>query len=208
MRKVVCTIGSGPHRALLDVTAPALERYADRHGYDAVVLDRKVAPHRPASWSKVALLHDLVHDYDLVCWIDSDALVVDGAPDVADACVPRAFLHLVEHALPIGRVPNCGVMVLRGGATSRRLLLRLWRRVEFVQHHWWENAALLRLLGYRTTPPVHPVRPSAWRLGVHFLDRAWNSIPADPSPRPYVVHVPGLSLEDRLARLRAVASMA
>jgi galactosyl transferase GMA12/MNN10 family len=202
MRKVVCTIATGRHRELLDVTRPALDAYADRHGYDVVVLDRAVAAHRPASWGKIPLLHDLAARYDVAFWIDSDAVIVDDTVDVADELSPRAFLHLVEHTTTSGRVPNCGVLAVRGGARTRAFLERVWQKAEYAQHEWWENAAVLDLLGYRLEVPVRPARPSRWRLGVAWLDLAWNSIPSDPAPEPRILHFPGLAFTERLDRLR------
>jgi galactosyl transferase GMA12/MNN10 family len=202
VRKVVCTIAAGSHRAFLEVTRPGLEQYADRHCYDLVVLDRALVAHRAPSWSKIPLLHDLATQYDVALWVDSDAVIVDGSLDVSDVMEPRAFFHVVEHNTSAGRIPNCGVIAVRGGALTRAFLERVWHKREHVQHEWWENAAVLDLLGYRLRRPVRPTRPSIWRLGVGRLDRAWNSIPADPSPSPRIVHFPGLAFDDRLARLR------
>ena len=89
--------------------------------------------------------------------------------------------------------------------TTRRFLERVWRKTEYIQHEWWENAAVLDLLGYRVRTPVRPARPSPWRLGVSFLDTAWNSIPDDPAAAPRIVHLPGLPLETRRARMRELA---
>jgi hypothetical protein len=204
-RKVCCTLAVGPYAELLEVARPALEDYAARHGYDLVIADRTLAADRALSWSKVRLLHDLVQRYETAFWIDGDAIIVDGSVDIADALDPRAFLGVVEHSLPAGRVPNCGVMVLRGGSRARRFLERVWRKTEYIQHEWWENAAVLDLLGYRVRTPVRPARPSPWRLGVSFLDTAWNSIPDDPAAAPRIVHLPGLPLETRRARMRELA---
>jgi len=200
-RRVVCTIAHGPHRALLDVTGPALQDYAARYGYDVQIVDRRIAPNRPASWEKIALLHELVQRHDLVFWIDADARVLPNAPDVVDVLAPRRFLHLVEHRVRSQRIPNAGVMVMRGGLRSKKFLERVWNDVNAVHHPWWDNAAIIGLLGYRMVPTVRPARPSAWRLGVGFLDNAWNSIPEAPAPSPFVVHFPGRPLAERLEGL-------
>ncbi|HEX6476337.1 MAG TPA: hypothetical protein VF005_03620 [Acidimicrobiales bacterium] len=206
---MVCTIGHGPHRRLLDVTRPALERYADRHGYEVRVVESRWVPARPVSWDKVALLHSLVARYRVVFWVDADAVVMDDAPDVRQEVDRVRFLHLVEHRVDGERRPNAGVMVLRGGRLASRFLERVWDQHQFVQHPWWENAAIAHLLGYRVWPTMRPARPSAWRPLVGFLDRSWNSIPGDPSPRPHVVHFPGIPVHERLAALgSAVAGRA
>jgi hypothetical protein len=199
--RAVCTMAHGPHLALLDVTGPALARYAERHGYEAIEIRHRLDPSRPASWDKVVLLHALVQKFELVVWVDADALVLDDAPDIARALRSRRFLHLVEHRIPHGRVPNAGVAVLRGGPVSARFLDRVWSLHRYANDRWWENAAILHLLGYRDRDGMRPVVPSPWRLGFGVLDKAWNSIPADPAPRPHIVHFPGIPLADRLQLL-------
>ena len=207
-RRVLCTQGHGDHASLLAVALPALERYADRHHFDLHIVRHRVAPERPAAWDKVALLRALVDDYETVGWIDADAIIVDGAPDIAAACDPSRSVHLVEHRIAQQRIPNSGVMVLTEPKAATRLLDRLWTKREYTHHRWWENAALLDLLGYSVTPPVYPVRPSRWRRLIGRLDHAWNSIPADPSPRPYIRHFPGLPIGDRLHEMQMVSSSA
>jgi hypothetical protein len=99
------------------------------------------------------------------------------------------------------------VLALRGGARSAQFLEAVWSQTRFVHDRWWENAAINHLLGYRTIPlrGVVPVVPSRWRAGTRFLDGRWNSIPDVPAVAPYIVHYPGIPLEQRLARLRADA---
>ena len=193
---------------LFEVTGPALERYANAHGYELVVLHHRLARVRPPAWDKVVLLHSLVSENDLVVWIDCDALVVDNAPDVSAALDPGRFLHLVEHRTDRGRIPNTGVLALQGGERSRQFLDHVWRQRQFVHDRWWENAAVNHLLGYRDVRGgVRPLAPSRWRGRVGFLDRAWNSIPDDPAPRPHVVHFPGVPLDVRLRELRRHAAL-
>jgi hypothetical protein len=204
--RVICTLAHGPHQALYDVTAPTLARYAKAHGYEFIGINHRLEPSRPAAWDKIVLLHELTADHELVVWIDADAVACDDAPDIADALQPRRFLHLVEHRIARGRVPNTGVIVMRGGVASRRFLDRVWSQPRTVHHEWWENAAMLRVLGYRDVGGFRPVVPTPWRLGMGLLDKAWNSIPADPALRPYIVHYPGLPLDERLTALqRAIA---
>jgi hypothetical protein len=196
----------GPHLALLDVTGPALDRYAERHGYELIEVKHRLDPTRPASWDKIVLLRELVRRFDLVVWFDADALVLDAAPDIEDALRPRKFLHLVEHRVDGARVPNAGVIALRGGQLSARFLDHVWRQRRFIADKWWENAAILHLLGYRDFDGLRPVVPSPWRLGFAALDPAWNSIPDDPAPHPYVVHCAGMPFAERLPYLRSYAA--
>jgi len=161
---------------------------------------------RPPAWAKVPLLANLLRCYDLVAWVDADALIVDGSHDLAAELRPRKHLYLVEHAHPSGQTTaNTGVMMLRSSRWSRRLLQQVWMQLDLVEHRWWENAALMRLLGYRVEPE-HASRERRLPRRVRLLDPAWNSIPhwvASPAPR--IVHFAGLPLEERLERMRDLA---
>jgi hypothetical protein len=201
----VCTAAHGGHLALLDVTAPALGRYAQRHGYEMVEVRYRLDPSRPPSWDKIVLLRELVDRFDVVMWVDADALVLERAPAIERELNPRHFVYMVEHHLGIERVPNAGVMVVRGGAHSAAFLDRVWAQRDLANDGWWDNAAILRVLGYRRLSGMRPVVPTRWRLGFGRLDPAWNSIPAAPVADPYVVHLPGMSVSERLAHLAAYA---
>jgi hypothetical protein len=199
----VCTAAHGRHLELLDVTAPALARYAVRHGYEMVEVRHRLDPARPASWDKIVLLRELVDRFDVVMWVDADAIVLDRAPAIEHELSPRHFLYMVEHHLGIERVPNAGVVALRGGPRSAAFLDRVWAQRDLANDPWWDNAAILRVLGYRRVSGIRPVVPTRWRLGFAPLDRAWNSIPAAPVAEPYVVHLPGMPVGERLAHLAA-----
>ena len=151
-KPVLCTTAYGRHLELFDITGPPLAQYADANGYELVVLHERLARGRPPAWDKVVLLHTLVAEHDLVVWIDCDALVLDHTPDISGALAPDRFLHLVEHRSENGRIPNTGVLALRGGERSKRFLDRVWSQRRFIHDRWWENAAVNHLLGYRHVP--------------------------------------------------------
>lgn len=203
MRKVICAVGAGPHSELLALSSRTFRIYADRHGYDVELREELLAPDRPASWSKVLLVQELLESYDVVFCIDADAAIVDPSRDIVDDLRDDALIGLVAHEYDGQRIPNCGVWVLRRDRRTRRFLQRVWRQTQYLDHKWWENAAVLDLLGYRLEPSVELVRRRRMLDRVQFLDQAWNSIAMHESPHPWVRHYPGESQEHRLAHLRA-----
>lgn len=203
MRKVLCAVGAGPHSELLALSSRTFRIYADRHGYDVELREELLAPDRPASWSKVLLVQELLESYDVVFCIDADAAIVDPSRDIVDDLRDDALIGLVAHEYDGQRIPNCGVWVLRRDRRTRRFLQRVWRQTQYLDHKWWENAAVLELLGYRLEPSVELVRRRRMLDRVQFLDQAWNSIAMHESPHPWVRHYPGESQEHRLAHLRA-----
>jgi hypothetical protein len=203
MRKVICAVGIGPHAELLALSSRTFRTYAGLHGYDVELCDDSLAPDRPPSWSKVVLVRSLLESYDLVFCIDADAVIVDPTHDVADDLRDDALIGLVAHEYDGQRIPNCGVWALRGDRRTRRFLDRVWRQKQYVDHKWWENAAVLELLGYELEPTVRLARPRRMLRRVQFLDQAWNSITMHESPHPWVRHYPGESQGHRLAHLQA-----
>jgi hypothetical protein len=192
VNKAIASIGTGPHEPLLRLASRSFGPFARRHGYDLHLHSEAVDTTRPAPWSKIPLLHDLLGHYDQVLWLDADLVVVDPREDVP----APDLMALVEHPTKEGRMPNSGVWMLRGGEEARSFLEAVWAQDDLIDHKWWENAAICRLLGY-TLDPVAPGPPTAWRERTTFLDPRWNSIPDAHARRPRIRHYPGYAPRTR-----------
>lgn len=190
--KAIASLGVGPHERLLRLAARSFAPFAARHGYDLHLRTEILEPSRPAPWSKIPLVRGLLDRYEVVLWLDSDLVIVDGRDDVP---APE-LMALVEHATKEGRMPNSGVWALRAGEEARRFLDEVWAQEDLVGHRWWENAAICRLLGY-SLDPVGPSAPTPWLERTTFLDPRWNSIPDAPAERPRIRHYPGYSTKVR-----------
>jgi hypothetical protein len=216
--KALCSIGSGPHEALLEISRPTFAAYAERHGYE-LITSTSSDPRRPPAWAKVPMLREALGSYELVLWIDADAVIVDGSRDIADELEPDRFLALVRHGEL--QVPNTGVMLWRAGPLAVDLLDRTWAAKRFIGHPWWENAALLDALGYRLPGALEPsrvrrlvarrrqfrlARPSPLMAGVQFLPLEWNSVYLDRADAPRIVHCVGVPVEQRARDMRAALS--
>jgi hypothetical protein len=213
--KALCSIGSGPHQALLEISRPTFEAYARRHGYD-LITSTESDPARPPAWSKVPMIRGALESFELVLWIDADAVIVDGRDDIAALLEPERSLALVRHGEL--QVPNTGVMVWRAGDQARELLDRTWNATRYLHHPWWENAALLDALGYELPSALERrwrrlrrrqfrlARPSPFTDAVQFLPLEWNSVYLDRAPEPRIVHCVGVPVEQRARDLRAALS--
>ena len=193
-RKAIASIGTGSHERLLRLAARSFRPFARRHGYDLQLHTEVVDPSRPAPWSKVPIVHDLLGRYEKVVWLDSDLMIVDPREDLPDP----DLMALVEHTTKTGRMPNSGVWVLRGSEDARLFLDAVWAQEDLIDHRWWENAAICRLLGY-TLDPVAPGDPTPWLERTTFLDPRWNSIPDAPAANARIRHYPGYSVKTRAA---------
>ena len=109
------------------------------------------------------------------------------------------LMALVEHATQEGRMPNSGVWALRAGDEAQRFLDEVWAQDDLIDHRWWENAAICRLLGYS----LDPVGPGdADRVaGAHDVPRP--ALELDPrragAAHPRIRHYPGYSTKVRAA---------
>lgn len=193
-RKAIASIGTGPHERLLRLAARSFRPFAERHGYDLHLHTEVVDASRPAPWSKIPILRALLDRYEHVLWLDSDLVIVDGRDDLPAV----DLMGLVEHTTKEGRMPNSGVWVLRSSEEAHRFLDDVWAQEDLVQHRWWENAAICRLLGYRLDP-VGRGEPTAWLARTTFLDPRWNAIPDAPAPHPRIRHYPGYAARTRAA---------
>ncbi|MEO5678220.1 MAG: class I SAM-dependent methyltransferase [Acidimicrobiales bacterium] len=189
-RGVICSLGTGRHVELLSIAAPTFVAYGQRHGWDVVLsTEEDLSEGRPAPWGKITLIQQLLDEYELVWWIDADALIVDTSRDVRDELDDDKDLYLIEHLFewPFQHGANSGVMIWRSTEWSKAFLAEIWAQEKFIHYYIWENAALLELLGVRLWPFVHTV-PTPWMERVKMLGVEWNSVWPDPAAHPLINH--------------------
>ena len=206
---VICSLAVGRHRELLAETAPTMLAYARRHGWSVVLTSENLVPERPAAWAKIKLIQELMLRYEFVFWVAADAIIVDLDRDVlaeidsdADAWFAR---HPQEHN-PEATVLNSGVFLVRSSPFATDLLDAMWNSEQFIEHNWWENAALLDLLGYSLESPFPQLRVTKWQQRIGHLDLAWNSVPGYcESPHPAINHHARSDHDDFGRRLEEMA---
>jgi hypothetical protein len=208
MQSLILTGWSGAtHTAMAKHTAPLIEAYAERYGHDFMSIS--LIGERPASWQKLPAMCAALKAYDVVCWIDADVVISWPGADIIAELEPGKCQAVVEHLTECGRVPNCGVWVVSKDMAPT--LQHAWADgSEFVHHPWWEQAAIMRLMGYVVEPGPHGKLDSPTRLygQTTFLRPEWNHHPADINKpdKPYFVHV--TQYDDRLSLIAKLAKIA
>lgn len=195
--KALVTFATGPHEELLEIAMPSFKAFAERHGYEVVTPELDCT--RPVSWWKVpSLTACLDAGYSEALWVDADIVIVDSSEDLE---VPEdAWQALVEHHTGDGDVPNCGVWFVR--EEMRPWLDKLWRMSQHTHSGWWEQEAMLELLGYDLRRPCRHVADTELYERTHFLDGEWNHHRWD-TPGPEHVRFAHASMyEDRAAVMR------
>lgn len=193
---------------MLDIARPALERYAAAHRMDLHTPDIPDRFPRPASWFKVQLVDQLLWDgYETVVWVDADTLFVRFDRSIVDLSPRGHSLWMVKHRIE-GRdylLPNCGVLVAHRDPRLTAFLAEVWRQEQWVTHPWWEQAAILSLLGWNVEQPgglASPGLSTDWSDLVGFLGVEWNSMRYDPHPDPVVKHYTGMGWAERVRMMR------
>lgn len=207
IRRALITFATGEHEQLLEVALPGFEAFADRHGYDLLIPEFDHLSREP-SWLKLPAMVHALQEYGEVLWLDCDVVIVDGSEDPAVLIEPGKWQALVRHHTPDGEVPNCGVWLARRPMIP--VLQAMWSAAHYLTHHWWEQAAMLDLLGYQhETRPCCLVVPTELYERTHWLGLEWNSHEQnDRHDSPRFAHVTPNDVEWRLPRMRAYASAA
>jgi hypothetical protein len=218
MRRALVTFAVGPHADLLEQSLPAIERYADWHGYDLLTRPPRMLL-RPASWHKITAILHALETHDEVLWIDADVLSLDDTLDIADEIDDTAWHAITCHHTREGEVPSVGVWYVR--QQMRPWLERAWTLTKYLHHRWWEQAAMLQLLGYQADPPpCRLVYATELYANTYWLGEEWNALhlqypagtdePAGETAASHrFVHVgPGSPIDWRVEEMRRLTNLA
>jgi hypothetical protein len=215
MRVCLTTAFDAGYAAMGAVCEESLAAYAAAQGLELKVV-RGVVPDRPPAWTKIRVIADLFMDgCDFVLWVDTDAVIVRHDIDIRGEIEDGKDLYLAAHKLDVFPmpgmmvrldVPNTGVMLLRNCDWTRAFLEDVWSRTDYLRHRWWENAAVIEILGYhRLLDRVKINEPDpAVMAHVKWLDWNWNSMPgACEGERPIIRHhTRAASYDERVAGMR------
>lgn len=164
-------------------TEPLMDRYAAKHGMDFLSVNLH-SDDSPPSWVKVSrLISAIKRGYTTCAWIDADVVIFDSSESILAEVPPQAWQAVVEHETECGLVPNCGVWVVRSEMLP--VLEEVWLgRDECLHHPWWEQAAILKRMGYgpdvlRMHTAVERGEPTLLFDRTHFLHSKWNHHPRD-----------------------------
>lgn len=210
MKRAIVTYAADAHEELLDVALPTYKAFAHRHGYEMIVGERPEGFDFPPAWCKVPLLLRALEQYEQVVWFDADLVVVDPSEDFP-ALPEGVHVHsLVRHFEADSEVPNSGVWRVTRGCNI--LLAKIMELEVFRSHGWWEQAALMTLMGYCVPPEggkfmetkCRCVQKTLWYRTCQFMRLAWNSHPNYRAEHPRIVHCSYPNMQERLEVMRAL----
>lgn len=200
----LCSVGVGSHAGLLRLAQPTLDLFARRHNYDLHLSFHPLQRERPPAWNKIPALTTLLQDYETAIWIDADAMVVNADEDITLSAPSSKSIWITKHHFGGEEQPNTGVMVLHRSADTLRILESIWMQHQYIQHPWWEQAALLSLIGYDVSQIGHArfMGTTEFTSKVGWLSPIWNSIAQDSHSDAKIHHYAGV---DHLTRIRLMS---
>lgn len=163
------------YEELHEIARPSIDVFAKRHNYDVLAHTHNPTD-LPASWSKVTHLIDALElGYDVALWLDVDLIIVDPTDDMT---IPEPMHQgLAQHIAQDGtKAVNCGVWYLKKEALPFLHEVQKTGPVEAANPLWWEQNAVLRVLGISTFPPYAiPPQPNMYLQNLFELDYSWNT---------------------------------
>lgn len=205
MTKALVTFAVGPHVEYLDITRPTFQAWAKKHGYHYIEAGN-FEVQRPPAWYKVPLLKAALRDHDEAIFIGADLVIVDGMDDFAPYVPKDKWQAMVKHNTGDGEVPNDDMWFVRKEMIP--WLDKVWAKTEWLHHGWWEQAALLNLMGYNVPQPTYLKAPTELYEHTHFLDNSWNVHKWDNPQPQYPRFQHATMYPDRAAVMREWAKQA
>lgn len=200
------------HGMMAASTMPLMHAYAGRHGAEFSCVNLQ-AGGIPPSWVKVPFVAKALGQFDEVLWLDADVVVRRKQESIFAEVADDAVLALVEHHTECGDVPNFGVFVARRGLADALNFIWEHRREQFLNHPWWEQAAMLEQLGYSVAhsggcQQSKRIALSPLREMTTFLSPKWNHHPKDSgkADKPNFIHV--TQYDDRVGAVRRLCAEA
>ena len=100
---------------------------------------------------------------------------------------------------------NTGVLLIKNCESNYKFLLNVWENKKFINHGYWEQAAVMDQLGLRAefNGNLNDHRGNTYLNKVKFLPSNWNSIPSNQNlstekQDPIIIHLAGMNMKEKL----------
>jgi len=199
-------------------TKETFKKYAEIQGYN---FENVIIPDtgRPPAWSKIRILMDemIKKEFEFLMWIDADAFFNNYNIDIANEIEQDKEIYIVKHycqvhkgsiyhntKLTILRI-NTGVLLMKNSEHNLKFLQKVWDKKEYINHQWWEQAAMMDVMGFRSelNGNLHDNKGNSYLEKIKFLSNDWNSIPSNldlsmEKQDPIIIHLAGMKFDERI----------
>jgi hypothetical protein len=116
--------------------------YCERYGLDYQFFSSEIKDIVYGGWDKVYRMQDALK-YDLVIWLDADAIIFDTEKDLKDVPIPEDSIGAVRFSIPVSHL-NVGVLYIKPGEHSSEFV-SMWLSEFPGQGSWHEQEAFNRI---------------------------------------------------------------
>jgi len=204
MKFALCSLVIGSeYKQRMHLCTQSQDDYVKKNGYSIIRDETVYDKERPYPWSKIKLVQKYLEDYDYLMWIDADVMIMNDERRIED------FINLIpdDKFLFIGRDfndLNSGVFIIKNCKESFTFLEKVWSKIEYLHHIWWEQAAIIDLYKteYKDKFYVIPHKYiSIFNAYDHRLDPKVHWRPGD-----FCIHFAGIHHPDILGQLQMMYS--
>jgi hypothetical protein len=195
----VLTAYDAKYAAVGEISRANKDADCRRHGYRFVCRTEGFDESRPPPWSKIHFIQDELRMSEWVFWSDADALVMNAAIPVTRFI--QDSVDIVCSGDPNHGI-NTGHILVRNTDWSAAFWERVYARTEFLNHPFWENAAVIQMYAEDADVRRHvAVVPN----------KLFNSFPYERggyTSGDFIVHFAGMRRPDLDAAMQSYAAMA
>ncbi len=204
------------------ITTKSMHKYADKFNLKFEFLNMPDTG-RVQTWNKILQIKNeiLKKENDYIMWVDADAFFLNDAQNILSVIDNKYEIYLSSHycsvfkgsnykntILTTNRI-NCGVMIFKVSNFCLEFLEKVWSKKEYINHFWYEQAAIMDLVGLKAdiTGNLNDNKGNDLYLNkIKFLSKEWNSIPSfgaisSESIRPSIIHLAGIENDERIQLL-------
>jgi hypothetical protein len=206
LKVALVTFNSNDYQELAAITLPGKTQYCQRHGYD-LISGIHPGPIERMGWDRVGVVQQHLPNYDVVMWIDCDAIITNLTKPVTDVLKNGDQFVLTADLYGI----NTGTFIaVRTPMTIQFLFSVLHAGPQLVaHHHWGEQEAIIRLLSgppFDNFATVLPQNAMNSYINAEMGRPDWFM--GNYQPGDWIVHLAGVPYARKIEVARALAANA
>lgn len=118
--------------------------YCKKFGYDFIVCNEHLDKTRDIPWSKILLVKNTLSKYKWVFFSDADSLIMNYSIPLSDFIDENYNMIICKDHYP--KDVNTGQFFIKNTPWSFDLLSKIYNKHEYINHPYWEQEALNKLL--------------------------------------------------------------
>lgn len=182
------------------LTDPTKQAYCNKHGYHFLV--RPAAAHYHPVWAKMHLMKEILPAYDWVFWMDADAFIMNQEIKI-ETIIDPAFDFFVSHDI---NGLNSGVFLAKNSEWTKGLFDAVLDEEKLYAGYLGEQISLRKVVYDLNWIASGKIKITPQRVfNSYFYDIYKMTYPeGNYQPGDFIVHLPGMQNNDRVAKINEV----